>query len=75
MNYSILSEKLKSGSIVYLVDDSENVAIRLIPINGKVKAYIKHIGKSEIKISQTDNAVFNVVLSGNEISKIEYDKY
>lgn len=75
MDYNILSEKLKAGKIVFILDDFEEAAIRLVPVNGKTKAYIKHIGKTEIEIPQSSKIVFDIVLSGKEISKSEYDKY
>lgn len=74
MNYSVLSEKLKAGKIVFILDDFEEAAIRLVPVNGKTKAYIKHIGKTEIEIPQSSKVVFNIILSGDEITKFEYDR-
>lgn len=75
MDYNVLSEKLKAGKIVYLLDDFEETAIRLVPVNGETKAYIKHFGRIEMEISQTSKVVFDIVLSGNEIEKHEYDRY
>lgn len=75
MDYNTLSEKLKAGKIVFILDDFEEAAIRLVPVNGETKAYIKHIWKTEIEIPQSSKIVFDIVLSGKEISKSEYDKY
>lgn len=75
MDYNTLSEKLKAGKIVYILDDFEEAAIRLVPFDGETKAYIKHIGKIENEISQASRTVFDIILSGNEITKTEYDKY
>lgn len=75
MDYNTLSEKLKAGKIVFILDDFEEAAIRLVPVNGKTKAYIKHIGKTEIEIPQSSKIVFDIVLSGNEITKSVYDRY
>ena len=75
MDYNTLSEKLKADKIVYIFDDFEEAAVRLVPTNGETKAYIKHLGRTETEISQSSEAVFNIVLSGNEITKSEYDGY
>lgn len=75
MDYNTLSEKLKAGKVVFILDDFEEAAIRLVPVNGKTKAYIKHIGKTEIEIPQSSKIVFDIVLSGNEITKSVYDRY
>lgn len=75
MDYNTLSEKLKADKIVYILDDFEKVVARLVPANGKTKAYIKHIGRTETEIPQSSETVFDIILSGNEITKSEYDKY
>lgn len=39
------------------------------------KAFIKHKGHKEISISQSNETVCEIILSGNEITKTEYDEY
>lgn len=75
MDYNVLSEKLKADKIVYILDDFEEAVVRLVPTNDETKAYIKHLGRIETEISQSSEVVFNIVLSGNEITKSEYDRY
>lgn len=70
-----LYNKLQSGIEVYLLDDFEEAAIRLYVDNGQTKSYIKHHGRNEIEIPQSNETVCDIILGGNEISKSEYDIY
>ena len=42
MNQNILQKKLQAGEEVYILDDFEDSAIRLVLENGKTNAFIKH---------------------------------
>lgn len=75
MNQKILQTKLLAGEIVYVLDNFEESAVRLVYDNGTTKAFIKHKGRDEIGISQSNETVCEIILSGKEISKSEYDKY
>lgn len=75
MNPKELYNKLQSGETVYLLDDFEESVIRLYLDNGQTKSYIKHRGRNEIEIPQSNETVCNIILGGKEISKSEYDKY
>ena len=60
---------------MYFVDYFEEAVIRLYFDNGQTKSYIKHHGRNEIEIPQSDDTVCDIILGGKEISKSEYDKY
>ena len=75
MNQKELYNKLQSGETVYLLDDFEEAVIRLHLDNGQTKSYIKHRGRNEIEIPQSNITVCNIILGGKEISKSEYDRY
>lgn len=75
MNQKELYNKLQSGETVYLLDDFEEVVIRLYLDNGQTKSYIKHRGRNEIEIPQSNETVCYIILGGKEISKSEYDRY
>jgi len=75
MEQSILRNKLISGETVYLLDDFEEAAIRLVYDGDNTKSYIKHKGRSEMEVPQSNETVCGIVLGGKEISKHEYDKY
>lgn len=75
MNQKELYNKLQSGETVYLLDDFEGAVIRLHLDNGQTKSYIKHRGRNEIEIPQSNKTVCNIILGGKEISKSEYDRY
>lgn len=75
MNPKELYDKLQSGITVYLLDDFEEAVIRLHLDNGQTRSYIKHHGRNEVEIPQSNETVCNIILSGKEISKSEYDEY
>lgn len=75
MEQSILRNKLISGETVYLLDDFEEVAIRLVYDGDNTKSYIKHKERNEMEVPQSNETVCGVILGGKEISKHEYDKY
>lgn len=75
MNPKELYNKLQSGETIYLLDDFEEAVIRLHLDNGQTKSYIKHRGRNEIEIPQSNETVCNIILGGKEISKAEYDRY
>ena len=76
MNPNILQKKLQAGEEVYILDDFEESAIRLVLENGKTNAFIKHKGsRNEKEISQSNETVCEIILGGIEIPKSEYDMY
>lgn len=76
MNQNTLQKKLQAGEEVYILDDFEESAIRLVLENGKTNTFIKHKGgRSEKEISQSNETVCEIILGGIEISKSEYDMY
>lgn len=75
MEQSVLRNKLISGETVYLLDDFDEVAIRLVYDGNNTKSYIKHNGRSEVEVPQSNETVCGIILGGKEISKHEYDKY
>ena len=62
MNSNILQKKLQAGEEVYILDDFEESAIRLVLENGKTNAFIKHKGgRSEKEISQSNETVCEII--------------
>lgn len=75
MNQRILFEKLNNGDMVYIKDDFEEACIRLSASDGHTTSFLKHRGRKEVEVSQSYEAVGNIILGGEEIGKEEYDKY
>lgn len=75
MNQKTLQKKLLAGNSVYILDEFEETAVRLTYEDGATKAYIKHKGRMEVSIPQSNETVCEIILSGNEISESEYGKY
>ena len=75
MDQKTLQQKLVAGESVYLLDDFEEAAVHLMYEETATKAFIKHKGHKEISISQSNETVCEIILSGNEITKTEYDEY
>ena len=78
MFYNLMQEQSKTitGPVSYThLDDFEEAVIRLHLDNGQTKSYIKHRGRNEIEIPQSNETVCNIILGGKEISKSEYDRY
>ncbi|MCH4154854.1 MAG: hypothetical protein LKF31_00970 [Muribaculaceae bacterium] len=65
---------LKYGEI-YLLDDFEEIAVRLTLSEGCTIAHLKHKGNGEVPISQSEKVVFDVKLGGELISKEVYEAY
>lgn len=75
MNQNTLQKKLLAGNSVCISDEFEEAAVRLIYEGGSTRAYIKHKGRKEVSISQSNETVCEIILSGKEISESEYEKY
>lgn len=75
MNQKTLQKKLLAGKTVCISDEFEEAAVRLIYEDGETKAYIKHKGRREVSIPQSNETVCEIILSGKEIAESEYDKY
>lgn len=75
MNQKTLQKRLLAGETVYILDDFEEAAVRLVYDDKKTESFIKHKGRNEIAIPQSNETVCEIILSGEEISKSEYDEY
>ena len=75
MNQKILQKRLQVGEIIYLLDDFEEVVVRLVYEDDRTKSFLKHRGRKEIELPQSNETICNVILGGKEISKYEYDSY
>lgn len=73
MKMDELSKKLQEGKIVYIKDDFEDVAIRVVPGTDNIeRVFIKRGGRVEKDIDRTNSLVFDVEIGGEEITKEEY---
>lgn len=75
MNQNTLQKKLLAGKTVCISDEFGEVAVRLVYEDVATKSYIKHKGRKEVGIPQSNETVCEIILSGNEISESEYEKY
>lgn len=75
MNQKTLQKKLLVGKTVCISDEFEEAAVRLVYEDGATKAYIKHKGRKEVVIPQSNETVCEIILSGKEITEHEYDGY
>lgn len=75
MTQKTLQKKLLAGKTVCVSDEFEEAAVRLVYEDGTTKAYIKHKGRKEMSISQSNETVCEIILSGKEIAESEYEKY
>lgn len=66
---------LLAGKSVYILDDFEEAAVRLIYEDEATKAYLKHKERKEVSIPQSNKTVCEIILTGKEITKFEYEKY
>ena len=53
MNLKYLQKMLLAGKSVYILDDFEEAAVRLIYEDEVTKAYLKHKGRKEVSIPQS----------------------
>lgn len=74
MDLVLLSEKVAHG-IVYLKDDYEDCVLKILPTNAGVVHLLKRKGKKEIIVPSSDKDIFEMKMSGYEISKEEYEKF
>lgn len=75
MQIELIGQKLEKREIVYIKDDYEEKAIRIIPNAESSIVYIKFKGKNEYLIDRTSKLVFDIKLGGDEITKEEYENY
>lgn len=75
MNQKTLQKKLLAGKTVCVLGKFEEAALRLVYEGGETKAYIKHKGRKELVIPQSNETVCEIILSGKEITEHEYDGY
>ena len=75
MNQQTLTDKLHKGQTVYLLDDFEEAVVRLKFDGNATTAFIKHKGRRECEVPQSNETVCEIILGGREITKIEYDTF
>lgn len=75
MNIELLRQKLNKNKIVYIKDDYEEMAIRIVSDKGNIYVFAKFKGKAEYSIDQSAKLVFEIEQNGDEISKNEYENY
>ena len=66
---------LLAGKSVYILDDFEEAAVRLIYEDEATKAYLKHKGRKEVSKPQSNKTECEIILTGKEITKFKYEKY
>ncbi|MCL7763177.1 hypothetical protein MPF19_07075 [Polaribacter sp. Z014] len=76
-NLKYISEKLKKNEIVYLLNEFEEIVIKLVPIKNSYKciAKTKIIKSNEYEIDKTTNLALETEIGGKIITKKEYDEY
>lgn len=74
MKAELISEKLQQNKSVYIKDDFEQMAIRIVP-EAETLVFAKFKGKKEYPINQAVKIVFDIQMNGEEISKSEYENY
>lgn len=73
---NVLFKKLQAGQKVYIKDDYEDIAIKIVPGINHENVFIRRKGRmQEREIDRTSKLVFDTELSGEEISKDEYTHY
>jgi hypothetical protein len=75
MEIEVISKRLKTIGVVFICDDYEGVAIRLVADKNGIKAYAKNKGKGEFLTSSKEDFVFGIEQEGREMTKEEYDNY
>lgn len=75
MDTTILVKKLQNKESVYIKDDFEQMAIRIIPTQSSEIVFAKFKGKAEYSIAHTSKLVFDIQMGGEEITKEEYENY
>lgn len=76
MEGELIGRKLQNKEIVYIKDDYEGKAIRLIPDELGLVVYVKPKGEQEYLIPDSRaKLVFEIEMGGDEITKQEYEKY
>jgi hypothetical protein len=75
MNQKTLTDKLRKGQTIYLLDDFEEAVVRLKFGGNATTAFIKHKGSCECEVPQSNETVCEIILGGREITKAEYDAY
>lgn len=75
MEATILVKKLQNKEAVYIKDDYQEMAIRIIPTSSGDIVFAKFKGKTEYSIDHTAKLVFDIQMGGDEITKEEYENY
>lgn len=74
MNIKELKIKLERQKEIFVKDVFLEAAIRLEYGADGTKCYLKHFGKKEMLVPVSNETAFSIRLSGEEITKIEYDR-
>lgn len=69
-----LGSKLKKRT-VYLKDDYEDIVLRMEIIDNSVHCFIKRRGRKEVEVDSKEKDILESKMSGDEISKEEYEKF
>ena len=67
--------KLQNNESVYIKDDFEQMAIRIMPDDGETKVYAKFKGKKEYAIDRKIKLVYDIEVNGEEITEADYKNY
>lgn len=75
MKHQDIYKRLKENGVVYIVDDYEEVALRLVHGEKETSAYLKRMGRKECVSKVSSELVFNIQNEGREIDKSYYDNF
>ena len=77
-NLEYTEKKFKKNETVYLLNEYEEIAIKLVPTTHSYNCFAKIKGKgkgSEYRIDKTTNLALETELGGEIITKKYYDEY
>lgn len=77
-NLEYIIKKFKKNETVYLINDLEDIAIKLVPGKDGYKTFAKWQGKSvkdEYEVANETNLSLNARIGGPIITKKEYEEY
>ena len=75
MKYEDIYKMLTTTGSVYILDDYQEIAVRLEQDKKRTIAFAKRKGRSEFPASTSDKFIFDAEQEGVEITKKEYDTY
>jgi hypothetical protein len=77
-NLEYIVKKFKNNETAYLLNDYEDIVIKLVPNKSSYKCFAKFKGKSMkdvYEINRTTNLVVETELGGKVITEKAYDRY